>query len=266
LNKAEIAEPLTQGLVAGSLLARADAYTELRDKGWKPPTQTFGQRLSRLVLKESYRGFRHLVGADEAYRYFARRVPIPGSVYAELEPWAKSRAFAIAEVEAADLTKAVQGHLLEAIDNGWTFERFRFAVTSDPKVQDRAPIQELTTGHLENIFRTNLMTAYGAGTWDFYQDPDVAKVTLAYQYVAILDSRTRPEHAAMDGKVFLKDDPVWDTWWPPNGYNCRCRVVGVTTYDDVNLSPKVPVVDGKQVEPDQGFGGTARGFKLRGNE
>ena len=28
----------------------------------------------------------------------------------------------------------------------------------------------------------------------------------------------------MDGRVFPADSPVWDTWFPPNGFRCRCTV------------------------------------------
>jgi SPP1 gp7 family putative phage head morphogenesis protein len=265
LTKDGIAEPLVSGLVTGALLGRADAYTELRAGGWKPAKQTLSERLRHWIgFRESYRGLVKLLTPNGAHEYFAKRVPVSSAAYAEMEAWAKARAFAVAEVEASELAKIVQGHLLEAIDNGWAFEQFRFAVMSDPKLQDRAPIREASTGHLETIFRTNLMSAYNEGSWNFYQDPDVAEDIVAYEYVAILDSRTREDHAAMDGQVFLKDDPIWNQWWPPNGYNCRCKAVGVTKYDDLRLAPKVPVIDGKQVEPDQGFGGTARGFKVRG--
>lgn len=45
-----------------------------------------------------------------------------------------------------------------------------------------------------------------------------------WQYLAIMDSRTRPSHAALHEKVFPHDDPIWEHIYPPNGFNCRCRV------------------------------------------
>lgn len=49
-----------------------------------------------------------------------------------------------------------------------------------------------------------------------------------WQYVAILDSRTRPRHRSLNGRIFRYDDAAWSALYPPNGYNCRCRVKALT--------------------------------------
>jgi hypothetical protein len=50
----------------------------------------------------------------------------------------------------------------------------------------------------------------------------VAKRRPYWQYIAVNDKRTRPAHRALNGLIFRADDPFWDTWFPPNGYRCRC--------------------------------------------
>ncbi len=75
---------------------------------------------------------------------------------------------------------------------------------------------------IENIFRTNMQSAYSAGR--FQQMKRVAKRRPYWQYQAVQDKRTRATHAAMNGLVFPADDPIWNTWYPPNGYMCRCKV------------------------------------------
>jgi len=44
------------------------------------------------------------------------------------------------------------------------------------------------------------------------------------RYSAILDDRTREDHEALNGMVRPADDPIWNEFFPPNGYNCRCLV------------------------------------------
>jgi uncharacterized protein with gpF-like domain len=88
-----------------------------------------------------------------------------------------------------------------------------------------------------------------------------------YQYSAIDDERTRPTHAAMDGKIFPRNHPIWDTWWPPNGYNCRCTVVAVTNFEAAEVKDQVErkwpeYTDPRSGEtdrllPDPGFGAPA---------
>jgi SPP1 gp7 family putative phage head morphogenesis protein len=265
ISKQAISDALSSGLVIGSLLGRADSYTDLRSRGWKPPKQTLRERIRWIAFKESYRGLDTLLSPDEAYAYFGKRIPIPYSVYSEMVAWAKARAFSLADVESGTVLKAMQVHLLEAIDNGWTFERFRFSVLNDPKLQNSAPIREASTGYLETVFRTNLMSAYNEGAWQFYQDPDVADVIVAYQFVGILDNRECEICREMDGQTFLADDPIWDRMWAPLHFKCRCRNVGITKYEKLNLADKVPVIDGQEIQPAEGFGGTARGYKVRGN-
>ncbi len=47
------------------------------------------------------------------------------------------------------------------------------------------------------------------------------------QYRTAGDDRVRPEHAALDRITLPIDDPFWESYYPPNGWNCRCTVVQV---------------------------------------
>lgn len=47
------------------------------------------------------------------------------------------------------------------------------------------------------------------------------------QYRTARDTRVREEHAALDGITLPADDPFWDRYYPPNGWNCRCNAVQV---------------------------------------
>lgn len=47
------------------------------------------------------------------------------------------------------------------------------------------------------------------------------------QYRTANDGAVRPEHAALHGVTLPQSDTFWDTYYPPNGWNCRCTVVQV---------------------------------------
>ena len=63
-----------------------------------------------------------------------------------------------------------------------------------------------------------------AAKWEqFQQDGDQYYL----QYRTAKDDKVRPEHAALDGVTLPPSDSFWDTYYPPNGWNCRCNVVQV---------------------------------------
>ncbi|MGL9774579.1 MAG: phage head morphogenesis protein [Sodalis sp. (in: enterobacteria)] len=79
---------------------------------------------------------------------------------------------------------------------------------------------------LKTIFRTNTQSAYMAGRYQRLRENVDQRPY--WRYVAVMDSHTRPGHAAGHGRVFRYDNTGWDTLFPLNGYNCRCRVRALT--------------------------------------
>lgn len=74
-----------------------------------------------------------------------------------------------------------------------------------------------------------------AGKWeDFKKDGD----RYWLQYRTQGDDKVHPEHAELNGITLPASDKFWDTYYPPNGWNCRCTVVQVrkkgdpTTHED----------------------------------
>jgi hypothetical protein len=78
--------------------------------------------------------------------------------------------------------------------------------------------------------------------------------------------RQRPQHnhAVMHNRVFAIDHPIWKTWWPPAGHNCRCGI-GTISLDEARLLgyvgseptgpwPTAPGTGGPAL-PDPGFQG-----------
>jgi len=116
---------------------------------------------------------------------------------------------------------------------------------------DRLGLTEKNSFQLESIFRTQTQLAYGAGRWQADQDPDIQEILWGYEYSAVMDDRTRPEHAAINGTRLPKDDPFWKRFWPPNGWACRCQAIPIF---EPERQVKPPAeVDGRPIAPDKGF-------------
>ena len=91
---------------------------------------------------------------------------------------------------------------------------------------------------LKTIYRTNIQTAYMAGRYK--EQIDNTENRPYFQYVAVMDRRTRPAHAQLNGRVFKYDDEFWNSFYPPNGWGCRCRVRALS---EDNLKERDLVVD-----------------------
>lgn len=182
--------------------------------------------------------------------------------YWELDGPAHSRVFTVANLAKLDVLADIKAVVQEAIDTGETERWFRQQlegtlrkkgwwgplVQVDPVTLEARIIQAGSRRRLQTIYRTNLQSAYMAGR--HAQALEQADRAPWAQYLAVRDSRTRPAHAALHGKVFRIDSPEWSVISPPNGYNCRCRARymsdrelaqrGLTPETDVRLLERTP--------------------------
>ena len=144
-----------------------------------------------------------------------------------------------------DILEAVRGEVDRAIADGIAFGEFHESL--EPRLRSlgwwgRQPMVDPETGEvrvvqlgsphrLNTIFDTNLRTSYAAGRWERIQRVKESSPWL--RYVAVQDSRTRPEHMAWHGTVLPVDHPFWRTHYPPNGWKCRCTVEQTVTHHDL---------------------------------
>ena len=175
---------------------------------------------------------------QEAQEFWRSKVPMSRADWDELVEAQRARSFMVSGLTKTDQISAVQQAISDAIDQGTTFEDFKAAIP------DIIAQQRWSGIRLQIIFRTNVQTAYMAGR--YAQMQRVKESRPYWQYNAVNDSRTRPAHRAMDGKIFPADHEFWDTWMPPNGYRCRCGVV--------TLSAREIERDGLQVEDEDPTG------------
>lgn len=159
------------------------------------------------------------------------------------ETWqeAHARAFTVAKAARLDVLQDIRSEVQRALAEGRTLRDFQNELT--PRLQARgwwgqqilvdregqAEVAQLGSPHrLATIYRTNLQTAYMAGRYKAMKE--MADTRPWWQYVAVMDSRTRPKHAVLNGRVFRHDDPFWEVFYPPQGFNCRCQVRALSDF------------------------------------
>lgn len=98
---------------------------------------------------------------------------------------------------------------------------------------------------LQTEYDQALSNAEMGKKWNRFKDSEELYPNL--QYRAVMDARTRDEHAKLNGTILPLSDPFWRKYYPPNGWGCRCSVVQT----DKPVS-RPDLLD--SVNPEQGFG------------
>jgi SPP1 gp7 family putative phage head morphogenesis protein len=174
---------------------------------------------------------------EDAIAYFERKGLKVSWDWKEVWRHANAQSFTVAKVTRLDVLSDIYTALADDLKNGGSFPAFLDKLQPilmakgwwgkrEQTNRMTGEVRTVTYGtpwRLETIYETNLQSAYMAGR---YQGMMAGKQHAPWwEYAAIMDSRTRPQHAALNGMVFRYDDPFWQTWYPPNGFRCRCRVI-----------------------------------------
>lgn len=221
-------------------------------------------------MSEVNLGYAMSLPPEKAIAYFESKNIALAFNYTEIEEEAQACAFVVSGILKMDIVADIHQALLDAISQGQSQATFTNNVL--PELQNKGWIgkglkadedgvlegKQLLPYRLDNIFRTNVQSAYMAGSYQ--QQMENVKFRPYWQYVAVMDSRTRPAHAALNGETFRYDSPAWGAIYPPNGYRCRCRV---RTFSKKEIERKnITVTDAKDkmkvVQQPWGRDGTTR--------
>ena len=180
-------------------------------------------------------------------------------------------AFTVAGVLKLDVLTTLREHTLKAIQKGMTFEDYKsslgnrfaeagFSPTFKAKTKSgKEKIVTLTPSRLENIFRTNIQSAYNSGRLQQQQKAiESSSEEMFYLYNATLDKRTRPSHKKLDGLCLPVSDPIWKKIYPPNGFRCRCSVSLISATQAKRLGVRIRR-NAPSAAPDKGFEGQPTG-------
>ncbi|EIO8606823.1 minor capsid protein [Salmonella enterica] len=180
-------------------------------------------------------GYAATLAPKEAIAYFRAKGQHIGWNWYETAADVHARSFTVAKAARVDVLTTIQGEVERAIEQGLSQQEFIDTLAPRLKklgwwgkqvvVDSAGNAEEVQLGsprRLALIYNVNTRVAYNVGR--YAQLMNSTDTHPFWQYVAVMDNRTRPSHAALNGLVFRYDDPFWKTHYPPNGWNCRCRV------------------------------------------
>lgn len=187
----------------------------------------------------------------QAIEFLRQKKLLAGKVFKqELFDSALGRATTISKLTSLEMTRDIYESMEKARREGKSFNEWKKTLTAeferkgwvyghdkaisrgidgkllaDPKTGEHFG----TPRRLNTIYRTNMQQAYSAARYQRYMENVDNRPY--WQYSAVGDQRTRPAHQALNGKIYRYDDPFWATFYPPNGFNCRCTVIALSDRD-----------------------------------
>lgn len=172
---------------------------------------------------------------DEVINQLRLKKPELHFDYDEIRFNAHQKAFTVAKITKLDLLSDIQKSLEIALKNGESFKEWKKKIkptlikkgwwgdevkVKNPKTGEEKTIK-VGDRQLKTIFNTNIKTAYAMANYE----SGIASGAKYLRYTAVLDHRTRQNHADMHGIIKPINDKFWEKNYPPNGWNCRCSVM-----------------------------------------
>lgn len=224
-------------------------------------------------------GFALGLPPERAIRYFESLGYATPANWREAQIAAEQQAFFVTGLYRQDVVEELRASLQAAINQGKSQREWREDVGNrmaqhgwlldDGLMVDSKTGEQLAARfgehRLNTIYRTNVKNAFAAGRWQ--EITRVQKAMPYLEYTAVMDDRTRDEHAALDGHIYPIDDPFWQTFYPPNGFNCRCSVIQHSARDLEAMGRVAESSEGQWEDVEQLVGRdgdtvTTRGLKM----
>lgn len=158
--------------------------------------------------------------------YFGKKINLPTDSYADVSAMMHDYAFVVAGANTAEMVADFRRAMDRAITDGQSFSEFK---KHYKQIAKRHQFDD-SNHRAKLIYTTNLYASYNHGR---YEQQSLLRDVLPYwQYQHNDNANPRLHHKALDGVVYRADDPWWQSYYPPRGYNCHCTV---RAYDDKDL-------------------------------
>ncbi|CAK1774796.1 putative phage-related protein [Vibrio crassostreae] len=190
------------------LLGQAHIHNAINDASDKPLELTYAPIY--LAVDE--------VPFQEAIDSLKAMIPTDTKAYRQMEAAMKLRAFTVANVSSIDAVNRVKKRYEEALESGASRSE---TLGNLRQLLEQEGLSQVNPYWLELHYRNNMMTAYNSGRWTQIAHNDLVEFLV---YSSVLDSGTTELCRKLDGVIKPKDDPFWESFYPPNHHKCRATV------------------------------------------
>ncbi len=186
------------------------------------------EKLALVQYEESY--YLHAWAIDQATGVAARWGLVSETMIEQAVRAPEWRALAEIAIRTlkVDTIAKMDRTIVQGLIQGFSYEKMAKAIKKD--------LLEPSAAKARRIAQTEGHRAMVLGQLDNYAKAEDMGLKLQQVWVATLDNRTRPSHAAMDGEAADEDGKFHTSWGDVSGpglegppeevINCRCRVVG----------------------------------------
>lgn len=203
-----------------------DAILLMGDKQWQEIksrlTGKFNKMMKGLFRQKGAQLDINILASDEAQEFITTHAGILDGGFQKVEMSDKMRErltrsnYIFSGIKTFHELNEAFPSMLDENGNKKPFERF---LNDVQKINDT-----YNANYLHAEYNFVQASATMAAKWEqFSEDGD----RYYLQYRTAKDDKVRPEHAALDGVTLPMSDSFWETYYPPNGWNCRCTVVQV---------------------------------------
>lgn len=99
---------------------------------------------------------------------------------------------------------------------------------------------DFNDAYLQAEYQTAIASSRMAAEWQRITADEDALPLLQYQTVG--DARVRPTHRQLDNIIKPVNDVFWNTYYPPNGWRCRCLTISLEDGEITDIS-KIKNID-----------------------
>lgn len=175
---------------------------------------------------------------EEAIREYLGKVTVTSEQMQRLETkykrlvWGTKTLMGVSDSIQYTILERGRELIEDAMNNGTSYAQF-----SEQLKQEGADI--LPEYRLKLIFHQNIIQAYNSGAWQQLYEASDENYQLVFKTAD--DERTDEDCSKFDGFVAEKNDPIWQTLYPPVHFNCRCLVRMALDEDLANAKTDVSV-------------------------